>query len=300
MRLRALVVVFLAVLIVQAPVAGAKRPRPPVFLLAAGDITGCPPSGASLTARLIERLPGTVAALGDQAYPDGTISEYQNCYTPTWGRFKARTRPTPGNHDYALGNAHGYFSYFGARAHPPYGYYSYSLGSWHVIVINSNCKYAGGCGSGSAQLAWLRADLAAHPARCTLAYWHHARFSVGPNAVNDAFAALAMQPIWQTLVKAGVDLALTAHDHMYERFAPLNTFGWEDPAHGMREFVVGTGGGYFYPFARSVAGIQKVIGNRWGVLRLRLLPSGYRWQFLSVPGGAVLDSGSSSCHDSTG
>jgi len=294
--LRALIAISLIALITQAPAAGAKNSKSAAILLAAGDIANCSLKGAALTSRLISRLPGTVAALGDEAYPTGSASDYRRCYKPTWGRFKARTRPTPGNHEYKLGNAGAYFNFFGRKAAPPGGYYGYQLGSWHIVVINSNCKFIGGCGPGSPQLDWLQANLAAHPARCTLAYWHHARFSEGPDTTYDPASALATQPVWETLANAGAEVVLTAHDHMYERFAPFNGAGRKDPKHGVREFVVGTGGGPYYRVIKHVSGIQKVVTFHWGVLRLKLSSNGYNWQFLSAPSGTTLDSGSASCH----
>jgi hypothetical protein len=297
MRSRALAAVFLVALIVQAPAATATGSKSAAILLAAGDIADCSSDGAALTARLIARQPGTVAAIGDTAAPDGTTSEFERCYAPTWGRFKSRTRPALGNHEYGTGNADAYFAYFGKRAAAPGGYYSYELGTWHIVVLNSNCDFVpGGCASGSPQLRWLRADLASHRTRCTLAYWHHPRFSEGPDTAARPDQALATQPFWAALVKAGAEIVLTGHDHLYERFAPLDAAGRQDPKRGLREFVVGTGGRPHYPVVAHVAGNQKVVTNHWGVLRLQLSAKGYRWQFLSTPNGTTLDSGASNCH----
>ncbi|MGD0274018.1 MAG: metallophosphoesterase [Gaiellaceae bacterium] len=295
MRIRALAAVFLVALIAQAPAANATRSKSPAILLAAGDIGDCSLDGAALTARLIERQPGTVAAIGDTAYPNGTISDFERCYAPYWGRFRSRTRPALGNHEYGTGNADAYFAYFGKRAAAPGGYYSYKLGTWHIVVLNSNCSFVG-CGPGSPQLRWLRADLAAHRTRCTLAYWHHPRFSEGPDTAARPDEALATQPFWAALAKAGAEIVLTGHDHLYERFAPLDAAGRQDPKRGLREFVVGTGGRPHYPVVTHVAGNQKVVTGRWGVLRLQLSAKGYRWQFLSTPNSTTLDSGVGSCH----
>ena len=290
MRLSVLVAIFLIALIGQLPAGAAKSP-PAAILLAAGDIADCSWDGAQLTAGLIESRPGTVAAIGDTAYPTGSASDYANCYQPTWGRFKSRTRPALGNHEYLTAGAGAYFAYFGRKAAPPGGYYSYRLGSWHIVVINSNCDQIGGCGPGSKQLRWLRADLANHPARCTLAYWHHPRFSSGPHGSNEV-----MQPVWAALVKAGADVVLSGHDHLYQRFAPLDASGRIDPAGGIREFVVGTGGGSLYPAVRPIAASRKII-EHWGILRLKLGSNRYYWRFLSTnPTGRVLDSGSGACH----
>jgi hypothetical protein len=290
MRAGALAAIFVVVLIGQAHAAAAKNPPAAAIVLAAGDIADCSSDGALLTARLIERRPGTVAALGDTAYPNGSASDYANCYQPSWGRFKSRTRPALGNHEYLTAGASGYFAYFGRKAAPPGGYYSYKLGRWHVVVLNSNCDQIGGCGPGSKQLRWLRTDLARHPARCTLAYWHSPRFSSGPHG-SDA----AMQPFWAALAKTGADVVLSGHDHLYQRFAPLGASGHINQARGIREFVVGTGGGSLYPAVRTIPASRKVV-HHWGVLRLKLAASRYSWRFLSTPKGRVLDSGSGACH----
>jgi hypothetical protein len=290
MRLRALAAVFVAVLIGQVPAAVATSSKPAPILLAAGDIADCGTGGARLTARLIESSSGTVAAIGDTAYPNGSTADFANCYQPTWGRFKNRTRPALGNHEYVNAGASAYFAYFGRKAAPPGGYYSYRLGSWHVVVVNSNCDQIGGCGPGSAQLRWLQTDLARHPARCTLAYWHSPRFSSGPHG-SDA----SMQPIWAALVKAGADVVLNGHDHLYQRFAPLDAAGQVNPTRGIREFVVGTGGAPLYQAVAQLPASKKIISH-WGVLRLKLAPTRYYWRFLSTPSGRVLDSGSGACH----
>ncbi len=177
-----------------------RRPAAPdAFMVAAGDIADCT-AGPAITAALVDSLPGTVATLGDNAYQRGTADEFARCYEPTWGRHKARTRPSVGNHEYGTPGAAGYFGYFGAAAgEPGKGWYSYDLGAWHVVVLNSNCTHVGGCGAGSAQERWLRADLTANPRRCTLAYWHHPAFSSGnahggSSAVDPALQGAARPP----------------------------------------------------------------------------------------------------------
>lgn len=291
MRVRALLAVSLVALIAgQAPTGAAKAPRAPAILLAAGDIADCSSGGSQQTASLIESRPGTVAAIGDTAYPKGSTSDYTNCYQPTWGRFKARTRPALGNHEYMTANAGPYFAYFGSKAAPPGGYYSYRLGSWHIVVVNSNCDQIGGCEPGSKQYRWLQADLARHRTHCTLAYWHSPRFSSGPHGSDDE-----MQPIWAALVKAGADVVLNGHDHLYQRFAPLDASGQINPKRGIHEFVVGTGGGDLYQPVVEIPSSRKLISH-WGVLRLKLSANRFYWRFLSTPNGKVLDSGSASCH----
>ncbi len=289
MRLRALVAIFVVALLAQVTAGAARRPPLAPILLAAGDIADCSSNGARLTAGLIESRPGTVAAIGDTAYPNGSASDYANCYQPNWGRFKSRTRPAPGNHEYLTASAGAYFAYFGRKAAPPDGYYSYRLGSWQIVVLNSECAQVGGCEPGSKQLRWLQTDLARHPARCTLAYWHRPRFSSGPHGSDEA-----MQPFWAVLAKAGADVVLNGHDHLYQRFAPLDASGRIDPARGMREFVVGTGGGPLYPAVTATPASRKIVVH-WGVLRLKLAANRFYWRFLSTPSGRVLDSGGS-CH----
>ena len=262
-------------------------------LIAAGDIANCANDGAQQTAALIAQIPGTIAPLGDNAYEFGTPEEYAQCFGPTWGRFKERTRPAPGNHDYYTPEAAGYCGYFGAVAGPRgKGYYSYDLGAWHVVVINSNCDAVGGCADGSPQQQWLAADLAAHPAACTLAYWHHPRFSSGAEHGDDP----AMTDIWQTLQNTGAEIVLSGHDHDYERFAPQDANGVADPAHGIREFVVGTGGDSHYPFGPQEANTEVRNNTTFGVLVLTLKLAGYDWRFEPVAGGPFTDQGSGACH----
>lgn len=242
---------------------------------------------AALAGRL---RPTAIAVLGDAQYDRGTGAEFAGSFARTWGGLRARLHPAVGNHEYLTARASGYFSYFGAAAAPPNGYYSYDVGAWHVVVLNSNCAFVS-CAPGSAQESWLRADLAAHPARCTLAYWHHPRFTSGFHG-ND----LTVAPLWNALYGAGADLVLTGHDHDYERFAPQNSAGRRDPAHGMREFVVGTGGKDLGPLRAVKPNSERRDNHNFGVLALTLRPGGYSWRFVPEPGGALHDAGSGSCH----
>ena len=218
--------------------SGAGNPEK-IVLVGAGDIADCRDlAGAERPPKLLDEIPGTVMAVGDLAYPDGTKEDFE-CYDRTWGRQKTRTRPAPGNHEFHSSSAAPYFDYFGSVAGTPGdGYYSYELGAWHIVVLNSDCVDVGGCGPGSRQEKWLRADLTAHPAACTLAYWHKPLFSSGGAHGNDPEVA----PLWQALYDAGADVVIGGHDHNYERFALQNPRGELDTAHGIREFVVGTGG----------------------------------------------------------
>jgi len=262
-----------------------------VVMVGAGDIADCTRSGDSLTANLMDTIPGTVFVLGDNAYPNGSSSDYANCYAPTWGRHKARTRPIPGNHDYVSHDSSGYFGYFGAAAgDPAKGYYSYDLGAWHIIALNSQIAHW----TGSPQEQWLRADLAASTKRCTLAYWHYPLFSSSTVEVDTASRAL-----WRALYDAGVELVLNGHHHDYERFAPETPTGALDPTYGIREIIVGTGGGEgLFPFG-TIAPNSEVRDNvTFGVLKLTLRTGGFDWKFIPIPGKTFTDAGSGTCHDS--
>lgn len=259
-------------------------PAADVTVVAAGDIAMCDLPGAAATARLIDGIPGEVLALGDNVYPLGTAEAYATCYESTWGRHRGRTRPTPGNHDWDVGRGAPYFAYFGQAAGNGTGYYSFDLGGWHIISLNSN----NGTGATSPQAAWLRADLAAHPSPCTLAFWHHPRFSSGPSGNTES-----VQHLWHLLDIAGVDVVLAGHDHMYERFALLNNEGVPSPT-GIRSFVVGTGGAYLYG-PQAVQPYSEARGFAWGVLRLTLRAAGYSWAFVPVAGSSFRDEGSDAC-----
>jgi acid phosphatase type 7 len=271
-------------------------PTPPTgttaTLLAAGDIAGCSNSGDEATAKLLDGLAGTIATLGDNVYDSGTASEFSSCYAPSWGRHKSRTKPAPGNHDYLTSGASGYFGYFGAAAgESTKGYYSYTLGAWHIVVLNSNCSQAGGCGAGSPQETWLKNDLAAHPTTCTLAYWHHPHFSFGNYSTDTR-----MQALWQALDAAGAELVLSGHDHNYQRWAPQTWSGTRDTARGIREFVVGTGGKNHYPLGSPPANVEQSNDDTFGILQMTLRTTSYDWKFVPEAGKSFTDTGSDSCH----
>jgi hypothetical protein len=274
--------------------AGAAKPdQSPVVLLAAGDIADCTNlAGAEATARILEENDGVVAAIGDLAYPDGTEENFK-CYDQTWGRVKSRTRPAPGNHEFHSQGATFYFEYFGVVAGDPKdGFYSYDLGAWHVISLNSECAEIGGCNEGSREEKWLRADLAAHPAACTLAYFHKPLFSSG-GAHGDA---LEIRPLYQALYHAHADVILSGHDHDYERFAPQDPNGKLDRTRGIREFVVGTGGKNHRPFGAPEATSEVRDTTTFGVLKLTLKRTSYDWKFIPEAGKSFTDSGSDKCH----
>ena len=273
--------------------APAAKDEKPVVLLAAGDIADCKNlSGAEATANILEANDGTVAAIGDLAYPDGSRENFE-CYDKTWGRVKNRTRPAPGNHEFHSQGATFYFEYFGdAAGDPKNGYYSYDLGSWHIISLNSECSEIGGCQEGSREEKWLREDLASHPAACTLAYFHKPLFSSGGAHGDDP----VVKPLFQALYDANADVILNGHDHDYERFAPQDPNGKLDRARGIREFVVGTGGKNHRPFSAPEATTEVRDTTTFGVLKLTLKSGSYDWTFIPEEGKTFTDSGSDHCH----
>ena len=317
----------------QKPKRAASDPNAPALLAGAGDIARCypgedvsqfsppgPDNPATQTAKLLQEMPdATVMAVGDNAYEFGSPLDYSGCYQPTWGRLRERTRPATGNHEYLTPGAAGYFTYFGARAAPPLGYYSYELGAWHVIVINSTPQVylcwppeatempsgfpslpvpitpgpAAGraCAGDVAQQVWLAADLAAHRgAKCTIAYFHHPRFSSGLHGNQ-----YQMQKMWDIMYANGVDLVVSGHDHLYERFAPQDPDGNADPALGIRQFTVGTGGAEFYSVRQVQPNSERLINDQHGILALALGAGGYAWSFVTVD-HVIADAGSGQCH----
>jgi hypothetical protein len=256
-------------------------------VLAAGDIAACT-EGAYYTALLLDRLPGEILVLGDAAYASRrNPNPYRTCYDSTWGRHKERTHPVQGNHDVELGMARKYFEYFGAKAGPrPEGYYSFNVGQWHVLALNSTIPMT----PRSKQGRWVTADLAANQAKCTLAFMHHPRFSSGPH--SKLTPPVAVFPV---LEKAGVDIVISAHDHIYERFAPMNADGETDTL-GIRQFVVGTGGNGLYEIAEVRRNSEARSNESFGVLKLTLEPASYRWEFVSITPGSYSDTGSTRCH----
>ncbi|MBZ5703565.1 MAG: metallophosphoesterase [Acidobacteriia bacterium] len=285
------------------PSPAAPKPMPtaeraPQTLVGAGDIVNCRhPKDALATATLLASIPGTVFTAGDLAYGNGSAEDFTVCYDRTWGRFKERTRPALGNHEYEASSAAPYFAYWGPAAGPAgKGYYSYDLGAWHIVVLNTNCDEpgVGGCAVGSPQEQWLRRDLAEHPAACTLAYGHHALFSSGFFASHAIHPEL--RPLWQALYQARAEIVLAGHEHSYERFAPQNPQGRADPQNGIREFVVGTGGRSHTPLGRPRANSEVRNTDTFGVLKLTLADGRYAWEFLPQEGQTFRDSGSGTCH----
>lgn len=285
-----------------------SAPKDPAaaVVVAAGDIAECPGGRQVETAALVDAIaPDAVLTLGDTVYPDGSLDEFLDCYHASWGRFRPITRAAVGNHEYHAPRAGPFFSYFcGGSGEPFEGRASFDIGAWHVVILNSNCGTEadlpsstsdefGGCGADSPQARWLKKDLAAHPSRCTLAMWHHPRFTSGPYG-----SAEYTSELWRILHEAGADVLLTGHAHLYERFAPMAADGRLDTAHGLREFVVGTGGKFpLHSVAKVHAESEVHNDETLGVLRLELRPNSYAWRFVSVAGGSFTDEGEAPCHD---
>ncbi|WP_239489654.1 metallophosphoesterase [Luteitalea sp. TBR-22] len=258
------------------------------FFIGAGDIGYCEPSGATpgatATAAIIERMSGVVFTAGDNAYMHGRLTDFQQCYDKSWGRFKSRTWATPGNHEYETPGASGYFDYYGERAGPyGVGYYSYDVGPWHVVSLNSEIPMS----PGSAQAAWLRADLQARRTACTAAIIHRPLLSSGPNGDNPG-----VRDLWQILAEAGADLVISGHDHHYERHAAIDPNGVPS-SRGMRLFTVGTGGAPIYR-SGGLRPTSEAKVMEYGVIRFTFQPTGYRWEFHTSSG--IVDSGVDVCH----
>lgn len=280
-------------------------------IVAAGDIACDPLSGSfrngegdsvhcqmKATSDLVMlQDPKDVLMLGDSQYENGSAKAYEKSYDTTWGRFKKSTRPVPGNHEYHQPGARDYFHYFGDSAgKPDQGYYSFDVGKWHIIALNSNCSHVA-CRSGSEQERWLRDDLKNHSDQCTLAYWHAPRFSSGFHGDSAQTAAF-----WSDLTQAGADVVLSGHDHDYERFAPQDVNGRLDNEHGIRQFVVGTGGKNLRGSARGLPwhrnhNSEVRQGITFGVLRLDLYPNGYSWKYIAQNPKLFTDEGAAMCHN---
>jgi hypothetical protein len=259
----------------------------------AGDIANGDPAARG-TANVVQSInPDVVLTAGDNAYPNGSLDDFTRFYEPTWGAFKAKTRPSVGNHEYQTPGASGYFDYFngvgngsGPAGAPGEGYYSFDIGSWHMIALNNYV----GMSAGSAQEQWLKGDLAATTQPCIAAYMHAPRWTSGTHKGNPATG-----PLVDDLFAARADLLLTGHNHQYERFARQNPTGGADPQNGIREFVVGTGGAPFYGFGAPEPNSQVRDHTSHGVLKLTLHANSYDWEFRPSD-GAFTDAGTNACH----
>ncbi len=275
---------------------GLVTANPPQVFVGAGDISSCSTNNDEKTAELLDSIPGTVYNIGDDAYNDGTASEFSNCYDPTWGRSKSRTHPVPGNHEYNSSGAAPYFAYFGAAAGTAgQGWYSFNLGAWHIIALNSNISTS----AGSAQDTWLKADLAAHPNQCTLAYYHHPLYSSTGGTGTGGTTYSSVRQFVNDLYAAHADLILNGHRHFYERLAPMNPSGGYDSTNGVRELIAGTGGigggSETNLFPLHEAGN----GSTFGVLKLWLYDDSYAWKFVPIAGQTYTDSGTTPCHSAS-
>jgi 3',5'-cyclic AMP phosphodiesterase CpdA len=272
---------------VPTPVGGGGTTPPgpaTAHILAAGDIGECG-FGAAKTGQLLDSLGGTVLALGDLAYMQGTMANFRDCFDPAWGRHADRTRPVPGNHEYVTAGASSFFDYFGDTAGPRgLGYYAFNAGPWRIIALNSELPKT----PGTAQNQWLRSELENNRTTCTLAYFHRPLFSSGPNGNQPD-----MRDLWRVLDEFGVDVVLAGHDHMYERFAPQDIDG-RARADGIRQFIAGTGGAHLY-----IPGPPKpnsdVRAGVYGILQMTLSATSYQWDFVSVD-NTFRDTGSGACH----
>jgi len=271
------------------PLAAIALLATPAVLVGAGDIAGCDTQNKTwkdeATAKLLDGIPGTVFTLGNNVYENGTAAEFSNCYGPSWERHRARTRPSVGNHEYHTAGGVGYFGYFGTRARPSgRSYYSYNLGEWHIVVLDSERNLAD-------QAVWLKADLAANPRLCTLAYWHQPYFTNG-----DLAPKLTLKTLFTILYNAGADVVVSGHNHLYERFYPQDPAGRADWTRGIRYFVVGTGGAPLKPMGAKTPNLQVRQNTAHGVLKFSLYPYKYTWEFISIAGKTFRDSATNYCH----
>ena len=264
-------------------------------MVGAGDIADCANDGgthARDTGRMLESIASDpIFTVGDNAYMVGSTADFTTCYDPAWGRFKSKTYPVPGNHEYGQPGALPYFQYFGDRAGPAgfrTGYYSYNLGNWHIVALNSPLQEAGGID----QLMWLKDDLDRTRARCTMAYWHYPVFTSGPS--NGSVESRVMREVWQVLFDAGADLIVNGHDHLYERFAPQSPDGRRNDNFGITQITVGTGGAPLYDFRGSTPNSMAQL-RTYGLLKLTLRDGGFESVFLPVAGGSF-DLYSGACH----
>lgn len=274
------------VLVITLAQSGENKPfnamAATVVLVGAGDIASCSNSNDEATAKLLDGISGTVFTTGDNVYQDGTYTQFTNCYHPTWGRHKSRTKPSPGNHDYHTSGAAGYFKYFSGVS----SYYAYNLGDWRIYALNSQIDTS----STSAQVQWLKNDLAANPKRCVLAYWHYPRWSSGSAHGSSS----KVQPLWKALYDAGAELVINGHEHNYERFKQMNASGTAVSS-GLREIVVGTGGINHYGFGTILPTSEVRNSTTYGVLKLTLTSTSYSWKFVPIAGKTFTDSGTTNC-----
>jgi acid phosphatase type 7 len=280
------VIITLTVLTASCERETTQPERQEFTIVAVGDIASCDNANHRATATLVDSIGGPVLALGDLAYENGSAADFADCYDTAWGRHRARTRPVPGNHEYNTPGATGYFEYFGALAGDrERGYYAFEVGPWLLLALNSNIAMT----AGSPQEQWVRQQITATPHHCTLAYWHHPRFSSSVRGSNPL-----SQDMWNTLGELGADVVLAGHDHIYERFARLDGNGRLGTSNGVASFIVGTGGRSLHALGTAQPGSAVRINTEYGVLRMTLWTGGYSWAFVAV-GGSIKDNGVGSC-----
>jgi hypothetical protein len=254
-------------------------------LIAAGDIGMCGRPSVAQVANLVSSLEGDLILAGDIAYFQGTAEQFRDCFNPSWGGFRNRWHPVPGNHEYESAGARPYFAFFGDAAGPAgRGYYSFTAGEWLILMLDSNIPAT----TGSPQYEFVRARLQEQRTPCTMAVWHHPLFSSGPSE-----SARGMRDMWALLETSRAEVIVNGHDHLYERFARQRWDGTADPVNGIREFIVGTGGADLYNFVRNARNSEERI-MRYGVARFTLRPAQVEWSFIAVD-GSVLDSGLDTC-----
>lgn len=288
------------------PAAPAVQGADSVVIAAAGDLVcgsetpdGIPCLEEYMADLVIQLKPDALLLLGDLQYERGSAEDFKTRFEPTFGQFKAFIYPVPGNHEYFTEGAVPYFDYFngvgadsGRAGSRGRGFYSFNLGAWHIVALNTNCPQIGGCSMRSAQAQWLRADLAANKAKCTLAFMHSARFSSGEHGNDDL-----LRDLWRIMYEAGVDVVLAAHDHTYERFGPQDWQGRTDKERGIRSFVVGTGGKGLARFGRTRPNSELQRNSAVGFLTMVLKADSYSWKFAPLPTLTLDDSGTGTCHD---
>ncbi|MCM1972244.1 discoidin domain-containing protein [Streptomyces sp. NBC_00193] len=272
---------------------GTPPPAGAFTVVAAGDIAAqCTASDSSCahpkTAAQAQKInPKFYLTMGDNQYDDARLSDYKNYYDKSWGAFKDKTRPVPGNHETydPAGPLAGYKAYFGAVAYPQgKSYYSFDEGNWHFIALDSNSF------DQKAQIDWLKADLAANSKGCIAAYWHHPLYSSGGHG-NDPVS----KPVWNILYGAKADLVLNGHDHHYERFAPQDPNG-NATADGITEIVGGMGGADPYDIETVQPNSQKRISGTYGVLKLDFTDTGYSYSYVATDGTTKDTSPKYTCH----
>ena len=271
---------------------GGITPAPgqPFVLAATGDGAGGTGNSNTVSSMVDSWNPNLFVYLGD-VYEKGTSTEFYNWYgTPDtyYGRFRDVTNPIIGNHEYENGVAPGYFDYWDNVPN----YYSYDANGWHFIALNSNCSLLKNCAPGQAQYQWLLNDLNTHSNTCTIAYFHHPVYSVGPQGPTTT-----MNDIWALMAQKGVDIVLSGHDHDYQRWVPLDGNG-QPSATGITQFVAGGGGHGIQNFLETDSRLafgSDTSPNSLGSLRFELNQYGGSFQYINYL-GAVLDSGAVPCN----